>query len=188
MDQPPSPWRVVVASTASLKVTAVRRLLGEGFSAAGGHIQGVKAGSEISEQPFGHEETLRGAQNRLNNARKMRPDADLYVSIENGIFEVAVPEPRYFDVAWVVMARSGDERQQVVAHSVGIEVPRQFVDEARAEGFDRTVGQKISAQHGGDAQDPHRWLTAQRCSREDLLVGALTAAWGQLQQLHPQRP
>ena len=41
-----------------MKVGAVERLLGEGFRADGGVVEGVKAASEINEQPFGHEETI----------------------------------------------------------------------------------------------------------------------------------
>ena len=42
---------------------AVQRLMGEGFAAAGGSVEGVKAASEINEQPFGHEETIHEGTN-----------------------------------------------------------------------------------------------------------------------------
>eukprot|EP00927_Polykrikos_kofoidii_P065692 TRINITY_DN61425_c0_g1_i1.p1 TRINITY_DN61425_c0_g1~~TRINITY_DN61425_c0_g1_i1.p1 ORF type:complete len:191 (-),score=41.28 TRINITY_DN61425_c0_g1_i1:24-596(-) len=179
---------VVVASTAAMKVGAVRQLFGEGLVAAGGSVEGVTAASGIGEQPFGHEETIRGAMNRLADAQRLRPRADFYVAIENGIFEVATPEKRYFDLAWVVVAKGdgGDGKpcKTALAHSVGIEMPKAQVEEAREEGFDRThAGHKIAAAHPGvNKQDPHMWITADRCCRQDLLVGALTAAWGQLQQ------
>mmetsp|Transcript_13950 Transcript_13950/g.38105 ORF Transcript_13950/g.38105 Transcript_13950/m.38105 type:complete len:193 (-) Transcript_13950:18-596(-) len=181
-----APCRVVVASQAEMKVAAVRRLMGEGFAAADGEVLSVKAASEINEQPYGHEETIRGAMNRLKNAQAMEPGADFYVAIENGIFEVSLPTIRFFDLAWVVVAGRG---HQSLAHSVGVEMPAELVESARAEGFDRThVGNIIAATYPGvNKQDPHHWLTSERCRREELLLQALTVAWGQLQRLiHPQ--
>lgn len=172
---------VVVASTAAMKVGAVKRLLGEGFEAAGGRVQGVKAASGINEQPFGHEETILGAKNRLASAKTLAPDANFYVAIENGIFEVKTPESKFYDVAWVIMENS--RGQQALTHSVGIEFPAKWVLEAREEGFDKThAGHKFAADNpGANVQDPHQLLTAGRACREDLLHGALLAAWGQLQ-------
>lgn len=176
----PGACSVVIASTAEMKVGAVKRLLGEGFTVAGGTVEGVKAASEINEQPFGHEETLRGALNRLANARKLRPEASYYVAIENGIFEVVAHGPRFFDLAWVVVETGAG--QQALAHSVGLEFPREFVEQARAVGFDKThAGEKLAAAIAGvHLQDPHHWLSGRRLCREDLLLGALIAAWGQL--------
>mmetsp|Transcript_64971 Transcript_64971/g.188375 ORF Transcript_64971/g.188375 Transcript_64971/m.188375 type:complete len:208 (+) Transcript_64971:160-783(+) len=177
---------VVVASTAAMKVGAVRRLTTEGcFGGAATAVEAVAAVSGVNEQPFGHEETVRGVLNRLVDARRLRPGARWYIAVENGIFELATESPRYFDVAWVAVDDTAHGLGiPALAHSVGIEFPREFVESARAEGFDRThAGHKIAARNPGvDKQDPHRWLSAERVSREDLLVGALSAAWGQLEK------
>eukprot|EP00446_Apocalathium_sp_SHHI-4_P028091 CAMPEP_0177226390 /NCGR_PEP_ID=MMETSP0367-20130122/40057_1 /TAXON_ID=447022 ORGANISM="Scrippsiella hangoei-like, Strain SHHI-4" /NCGR_SAMPLE_ID=MMETSP0367 /ASSEMBLY_ACC=CAM_ASM_000362 /LENGTH=190 /DNA_ID=CAMNT_0018676553 /DNA_START=18 /DNA_END=586 /DNA_ORIENTATION=- len=173
--------RVVVASSAAMKIGALRRAVDDGcFGGAGALVEGVKAPSGINEQPWGHEETISGAMNRLAAAKEMAPGADFYVAIENGIFEVATsPEPRCFDLAWVVV-EAGTDGRQAMAHSVGVEFPRTFVQQAREEGFDKThAGHKLAAANGGvDVQDPHRWLSSDRLCREDLLAGALSAAWG----------
>eukprot|EP00929_Paragymnodinium_shiwhaense_P071799 TRINITY_DN36465_c0_g1_i1.p1 TRINITY_DN36465_c0_g1~~TRINITY_DN36465_c0_g1_i1.p1 ORF type:complete len:207 (-),score=45.07 TRINITY_DN36465_c0_g1_i1:282-902(-) len=185
--------RVVVASTAAMKVGSVRRMLEEvSFTSTDNAVavEGVKAPSGINEQPFGHEETILGAQNRLRNAQKLAPGAAFYVAIENGIFDVKMPDKqRYFDLAWIVIAEGDSDTGHVGwAHSVGLEFPAQFVEAARAEGFDKThAGHKMAASLAGmDPQDPHILLSGGAARREDLLLGGLKAAWGQLMRAKSQ--
>merc|ERR1712110_1061972 len=94
-------------------------------------IEGVKASSGINEQPFGHDETIKGAMNRLADAKLQRPGATYYVAIENGLFEVQAPGSRFFDVAWVIVEGASDDGAappQALAHSVGVEFPSEFVE------------------------------------------------------------
>ena len=77
-----------------------------------------------------HEETILGAQNRLKHTKAAQPDCDYYVSIENGVVEVAVSgELRYYDLAWVIMEERGGGCS--MAHSVGVEFDRSDVEAAR---------------------------------------------------------
>jgi len=173
---------IVVASQAAMKVGAVQKIMKEKcFGDPNGIVEGVKAPSGIGEQPFGHDETIRGAMNRLNSAKSMKA-ADFYVSIENGIFEVEITQRRYFDVAWVVIEKAGGK--QSLAHSVGVEMPAEYVEKALAEGFDKTnAGTKLAAENPGvNKQDPHKWLLSGQADREELLIGALKAACGQLKK------
>ena len=50
-------------------------------------VIGVVVESGVSQQPRGHEETQRGALQRLRNAIDARPDADFWVTLESGIAE-----------------------------------------------------------------------------------------------------
>ncbi|CAE8637878.1 unnamed protein product [Polarella glacialis] len=182
-----APLYVVVASTAPMKVAAVERLFappalpallrprGPAAGALGVRVEGVKTASGVNEQPFGHEETMRGALNRLAAARAARPGADFYVALENGLFDVLCSDsvggggaPQSFDMAWVVIEDS--EGRRALAHSAGVEV-------ARAAGAGGDGADLV------DPQDPHRHLTSGFCPREDMLLGALTVAWGQLSRL-----
>merc|ERR1711924_75075 len=87
---PYSAQKVAVASKSGLKLAATELA----FNSLGVNPQviGVKAASDINEQPFGHEETILGAQNRLKHTKAAQPDCDFYISIENGVFEVTVEE------------------------------------------------------------------------------------------------
>mmetsp|Transcript_121062 Transcript_121062/g.353780 ORF Transcript_121062/g.353780 Transcript_121062/m.353780 type:complete len:212 (+) Transcript_121062:77-712(+) len=194
--------RVVVGSATALKVQAVRSAFEVALSKAdlrapeaapagsddaegGLRVEGVKAASGINEQPFGHEETARGAMSRLRHAKELAPGADFYASVENGLFEVNVDgAPRFFDLAWVAVERASDGWSGL-AHSVGLEFERSWVEEARSagKGFEEnTVGAVVAARapEGTDKQDPHAWLTGGLRPRQALLQEALLAAMGPL--------
>lgn len=136
--------KIVLASTSAIKLDACRRAFPDAV------IETVKAPSGVSEQPIG-DETLRGAFNRITAARLAVPDADVYVSIENGLF---VENGEHIDCAVVVMAK-GDET--ITAFSDGVPFPADAVAETASRGFaEWTVG-KVMAEMGLVRQhdDPH---------------------------------
>jgi hypothetical protein len=84
--------RIVVGSTSIIKLNAVREVLQElkwffglrePFS-----VDGVGAKSKVSDQPVGVSETLKGAKNRCQGARRLCPTAQLWIGIENGMVHV----------------------------------------------------------------------------------------------------
>lgn len=79
--------RVIVASTNPAKIAAARTAFAAMFPDDIFDITGVDAESGVSSQPWGDDETLRGAWNRVNHAQKLAPAADYYVSNESGIKE-----------------------------------------------------------------------------------------------------
>ncbi len=165
---------VVVSSTSAIKLEAVERVLsGRGVDAK---IDGVKVGSGVSEQPMG-DETLSGARNRVKNAMAERPGADLYVSIENGIFsEGHGKDAKYVDKAVVVCVdKSGHEH---VAYSDGVEFPKDAVEEARRRGFATTTVGEVLKEQGRvkDNADPHFELTGGKKHRADFLQQAVSEA------------
>ena len=80
--------KVVIASQNPVKIQAVRY----GFKAMFPHdtfeFVGISVSSGVADQPFGNEETFRGAQNRADNASYNVDNADFYVGIEGGIAKV----------------------------------------------------------------------------------------------------
>ena len=73
--------RVLVASTADVKVSAVANALG--VKAVGVDVSGP---SMVKEQPMGLEETVRGAKNRIGIVIEQAKDGDdAAIAIENGI-------------------------------------------------------------------------------------------------------
>lgn len=137
-----------------------------------------KSSSEINEQPYGFEETYQGALNRAKNARERNPE-DMAIGIENGIVPVG---DKFFDMA-VVVAISPDG-QVFTATSGGIEMPKKYVDIARAKGFaTTTVGVAMAEElkeKGCDATDPHSFLTNGKVSRKELLTEAIVLALSQI--------
>lgn len=156
---------IVLATTSPLKINALLAALDEcGLTA---DVEGVKAPSDVNEQPEG-EETLRGAENRLTHARELAPDADLYVSVENGIYPDA---GEYRDKA-VLLAETRPGRR-FVSESAAVTFPVAAVEEARARGFASTTVGSVMFEQGlvADQADPHKELTG--LSRAELLKAAM---------------
>ena len=77
---------VAVGSTNPVKLAAVRAILGP--LAPRASFEGTAVNSSVPDQPFGDEETIRGARTRAEAAR-VALDADLGVGIEGGCVEAA---------------------------------------------------------------------------------------------------
>ena len=172
--------KIVIASTSEKKVNAVKKAF-TNFKDI--EIVTIKAPSGVNEQPM-NEETLKGAHNRLHYARKDVPDADIYISIENGIFTEG---NKYIDKAVVTIMTAKGEL--VTAMSDGVEFPSEFVylTKQKPGGLkDWTVG-KVMAEHGyvQDHADPHYDLSGK--SRVEYLDQALDRAIKRLRGNSPAR-
>lgn len=66
-------------------------------------VRGVSVPSGVPDQPFSDEETLRGAENRVKNARDEEPDADYWVGIEGGVHSEKPNEGAIQSFAWIVV-------------------------------------------------------------------------------------
>lgn len=75
---------VAVGSTNPVKVSAVRAVIARVAPAA--RIEGIQVSSTVRDQPWGDEETIRGARSRAEAARRTL-SADLGVGIEGGVVE-----------------------------------------------------------------------------------------------------
>ena len=144
--------KIALSSQSGVKVDAVNKSFG--------HIEGldlvaIKAPSSVNEQPIG-DETLCGSFNRLAFIEGQCPDADIYVSIENGLFE---EDGDYVDRAVVILKVKGHE--PVVAMSDGVTFPKEYVEFARMRGFKTTtVGQVMEeAKYVEAHNDPHKSIT-----------------------------
>ncbi|KAL4721872.1 hypothetical protein ACLX1H_011064 [Fusarium chlamydosporum] len=94
---------VVVASNNIPKIKATS----EGFKQMlpGSYdFQGLSVNSNVSDQPFSDEETLRGATNRARNAQIAKPEADYWVGIEGG---VETHNGSICSFAWIVIISKG---------------------------------------------------------------------------------
>jgi non-canonical (house-cleaning) NTP pyrophosphatase len=161
--------KIVLASTSAVKLAACRAAFGDAAE-----IVTVKAASGVNEQPVGGE-TLTGAFNRISAAKAAIPGADLYVSIENGIFE---EEGRYIDRPVVTVSTAKGAPQ--VTYGEGVEFPKDSVEEAGRRGFGIWTVGKVMQEQGLVRQhdDPHLDLSGK--SRAVYLADAVKAAAGRL--------
>ena len=97
----------IVGSTNRVKVGAVAAVLARlGLPAA---VRGVSVPSGVSDQPFGDDETIRGARARAMAALAATPEAQLAIGLEGGCVEM--PDGGLRTCAWAVavdtMGREG---------------------------------------------------------------------------------
>lgn len=92
--------KIVVASINPVKLASVERGFFKMFSNASIEVEGVEVSSGVAAQPMTNEETLRGANNRAEQARSQRPKADFWVGIEGGADE---EDGDLCTFAWIVV-------------------------------------------------------------------------------------
>lgn len=160
--------KIVLASESKIKIAAVQ----QAFADTTIELVPISVPSDVPEQPF-NEETLTGAFNRLNAAKTLVPDADMYIAIENGIFE---EDGHYVDRAIVAIARNGNA--PTITYSEGARFPDEAVVQAKQIGFDTTTVGKVMASKGWvqDHADPHKDLIGK--SRAIILAETMKAALG----------
>lgn len=89
---------VAVGSTNPVKIGAVRAVLGPLTNDA--QVVGIAVASTVAEQPFGDDETIRGALARAAAARDAT-GADLNIGIEGGVVEL--PDGSMRTCAWAAV-------------------------------------------------------------------------------------
>ncbi len=107
---------VAVGSTNPVKIGATRAVLSR--VAAHASVQGIAVPSGVPDQPWGDDETIRGALMRAHASRAAL-DADWGVGIEGGV--VAMPSGAVRTCAWAaIVGRNGMEG---VGGSLSLELP-----------------------------------------------------------------
>lgn len=178
---------VLVASKSEQKVQPTQAARDHVFPGAKGEVEGVGGiSSGVNEQPWGNEETSRGALNRLECLDPAPPNA-LTVAIENGVLPIEIQgEERYFDFAWVVAKNSAGK--SYLARSSGVEFAKKHVDIAKEKGFETTtIGSVIESDLTSkgvkmDGADPHSTLTNFMVSRRRTLEHAGRIIFGQIRR------
>lgn len=92
-------FRVAVGSTNPVKVAAVRAVMERVRPAVA--VEGIDVTSDVADQPWGDEETIRGARTRAERALAAAA-SDLGVGIEGGLVEQGDGSLR--TCAWAVVA------------------------------------------------------------------------------------
>jgi len=77
--------KVVIASKNPVKIAAVKEGFERMFPSQSFDFEGIGVASGVNDQPMTHRETLQGAINRSENAKKEKPNADYWVGVEGGI-------------------------------------------------------------------------------------------------------
>jgi inosine/xanthosine triphosphatase len=76
---------IIVASSNPVKINAVQAGFDRVFGVGTHRAEGRVTPSGVSVQPGTDEETLAGARNRAENARKTHPEAEFWAGVEGGV-------------------------------------------------------------------------------------------------------
>ena len=109
--------KVIIGSTNASKIAAVNIAFSKVFKDTPIICVGIEVDSGISNHPTNAFESIQGAINRVNAAKKANPGADYYVGIEGGLLNVS---ERYWEFGWVAILDSKDNLS--TALSPGIEL------------------------------------------------------------------
>jgi inosine/xanthosine triphosphatase len=91
---------IVVASRNPVKLQAALSGFNQMFPGEEFQVTSAVVPSNVADQPFTSDETLRGAKNRAANAAAVLPGADFYIGIEGGVEE---DQSELAVFAWVVI-------------------------------------------------------------------------------------
>ena len=91
--------KIAVGSQNPVKLKAVEMAFKKVWPDEEWVIVGVKADSGVSNQPMSDEESIKGAENRANQALE-KAQADYGVGLEGGIQKIG---EHYFDCGWIVV-------------------------------------------------------------------------------------
>lgn len=136
---------IALGSQSAIKVMALEEVIKEMKLQA--QFKSVKASSDVKEQPL-DQWTITGAGNRINNTVNLVPEADLFIAIENGIFN------RNSDIACVMVETRLGER--FVEFSDRVVIPTKYVLKSIAADLDITAAQFLFDDGMiTDPKDPH---------------------------------
>jgi inosine/xanthosine triphosphatase len=136
---------VAIASANPVKKRATLEAVRVALGLKDVNAEVVEVEHGMPAQPFGDEETLRGARTRAEGARALRPDADYWVGLEGGVLE---RDGELEAMAWaVVLGRVGDgELRRGESRTATFTLPREIADLVRSgvelgEATDQVFGQ-----------------------------------------------
>lgn len=163
---------VAVGSTNPVKISAARAVMARVARRAS--VDGVTVASTVSAQPFGDEETIRGALARASAARDARA-AELGVGIEGGVVET--PDGALRTCAWAAVV--GPNGMHSVGGSLGMPLPPRVASLIREErlelgdAMDRLTGERGTKRGRGAVGILTDGLVDRQAAYEVILIYAL---------------
>lgn len=139
-------------------------------------VEMLSVSSDVSKQPIGGGEILRGAENRIRNMKRQRPRFkhwDYLVSVEAGIVHIG---KRYYNMQYVMIenTRTGKKSTGI---SQMLEIPKKYVKLAS----NTSINNVFRTVLGNNKVDGVSILTRNQADREMLICnGAIMALAGQL--------
>lgn len=167
--------RVYIGSLNPSKIAAVADKLKDYSEFKLAEITGVAVSSEVSEQPLGIEETVRGARNRAKAARDL--GAAYGIGLESGLIPVPYTKTGYMDVTVCAIY---DGKDYHLGLSSSFEYPKKLTRLVLEENLDISTAAKnmglTAKEKVGTEEGMIGILTKGRLPRKDYSGQAVTMA------------
>jgi len=163
--------KVIIASKNPAKIKAVINAFTQVFPNERFEYEGVSVSSGVPDQPIGEEETLKGAENRVDNAKK-EFEGDYWVGLEGGVVENGLELEAF---AWMfIRSKSMQGKGRTGSFFLPPQVAK-LVHEGMELGHadDVVFGQSNSKQKGGAVGLLTRGLVERASYYEQALILAL---------------
>lgn len=166
-----APVRLALGSTSSVKRAAVEQVAAWLF--AEWQLETLEVPSGVAPQPWGDEETARGARERARRARE-RTGADYGIGIESGVVEG--PFGRVYAVSWAVVL---DHQERLgIGGAERFPLPEVAIERLRAgQELGRLLETLAGSKHARPELGAVGVITGGRRSRVDLLAVAVLHAF-----------
>lgn len=116
--------QIAVASSNDVKVNAVKFAF-QSTCKSKFEVFPFQVDSGISNQPREYSQTYTGASNRLRHLEQLKPDADIFVSIESGLFKNG--QRGFMDKAIILVQYKYDKDYEFIIHSIPRNVPNIYI-------------------------------------------------------------
>lgn len=172
-----------VAGTNDLKIGASREALvgltEEGYDQADYTVRGTVVGDcpDVPPQPFGLEQTKKGAKYRALAALDADPEAECGIGIENGIISLGDAAEGGLDVPVVALVFRSSPGKVTYASGPGIPVEARHIQASLATGQQKTCGKFIAEETGFNHADWHKDYTGGIGDRRMLVLIAVALAF-----------
>jgi inosine/xanthosine triphosphatase len=164
--------KVIVASRNPVKLGAAEDAFAVVLPRETIRYEALEVPSGVAEQPRSDDETRRGARNRVQAARQLRPRAEYWVGLEGGLEHL---DGRWLASAWMVIenarGRAGEARTPTLPLPPSVEA---LLDQGLelGEANDRVFATRNSKQAGG----AFGLLTSGRLTRRAVYAQTLELA------------
>lgn len=168
--------KVIVASKNPVKVACTKQAFEMCFPDKKIGYTLVEASSDVSEQPMGQEETVRGAINRARNASST--EADFSVGIEGGVSFLQADDGRQHDIeiCWVCVYDCKSEKYEI-ASSPGFPVLPNIVERLhKGQNLSEAMESEYGLKDLGKKNGYIGWLTNDAITRQDSNYEAVLLA------------
>lgn len=171
------PKTIAIGTTSLIKKKAVQESIGDCST-----IYCLKFPSNVCEQPVGKEETQRGAEYRANQAKELKPECEMWIGIENGMYHKSLETQtndeifnNWFDIGCIVLKYKTEHKEckTDVIWTKELAIPVNACRECLNENGTKA---KYDGNHTwSPLKDPHSEITNGKKPRKEWLKEAIVS-------------